>query len=97
MFQTKVVQKIKTQILCSVTFFSFEIRAVYEIMWKIIVQRDRPQMAIWRMRVACWIPKATNTHSEYVILTAFPLQQWLREGASLLRHTYIVCLSVLPR
>ena len=25
-------------------------------------------MAIWRMRIACWIPKATNTHSEYVIL-----------------------------
>jgi len=33
MFQTKVVQKIKTHILCSVTFF-FENRAVYEIMWK---------------------------------------------------------------
>jgi hypothetical protein len=28
-----------------------------------------------------WIPKATNTHSEYVILTAFPLQQWLQERA----------------
>jgi hypothetical protein len=26
-------------------------------------------MTIWRMRIACWIPKATNTHSEYVILT----------------------------
>jgi len=41
-------------------------------------------MTIWRMRIACWIPKATNTHAEYVILTAFPWQQWLRERASLL-------------
>jgi len=32
MFQTKVVQKIKTHILCSVTFFP-ENRAVREIMW----------------------------------------------------------------
>jgi hypothetical protein len=23
-------------------------------------------MAIWRMRFACWITEATNTHSEYV-------------------------------
>jgi hypothetical protein len=34
-----------------------------------------------RMRIACCIPKATDTHSEYVILTAFPLQQWLHGGA----------------
>jgi hypothetical protein len=26
---------------------------------------------IWRMRIACWITKAANTHSEYVILNAF--------------------------
>jgi len=45
-------------------------------------------MTIWRMRIACWLPKATNTHSEYVILIAFPLQQWLQERASILRHTY---------
>jgi len=39
---------------------------------------------------ACWIPKATNTLSEYVIFIAFPLQQWLHERASMLRYTYIV-------
>jgi len=33
------------------------------------------QMTVWRMRIACWIPKATNTHSEYVILIAFPRQK----------------------
>ena len=33
MFQTKGVEKIKTHMLCSVTFF-FKNRAVYEIMWE---------------------------------------------------------------
>jgi hypothetical protein len=33
-------------------------------------------MTIWRMHFECWIPKATNTHSGFVILIAFPLQQW---------------------
>jgi len=70
MFQTKVVQKIKTHILCSVIFF-FENRAVYEIMWKNVVEWGRLQMTIWRMRVACWIPKAKGTNSEYVILCFF--------------------------
>jgi len=60
MFQVKVVQKVKTHILCSVTFF-FENRVVYEIMWKNIVERDRPQMTICGLPFACWIPKATNT------------------------------------
>ena len=55
--------------------FFFENRAVYEIMWKNILQRGRPKMTIWRMRIACWIPKATNTYSEYVIFISFPLQQ----------------------
>jgi hypothetical protein len=45
MFQTKVVEKIKTHILCSITFFS-EIRDVYEILWKNIVGPDRPQITI---------------------------------------------------
>ena len=42
-------------------------------MWENIVEWDRPQMAIWRMRIACWVTKATNKHSEYVILVAFPI------------------------
>jgi hypothetical protein len=50
-------------------------------MWKNTPESDRPQMTEWRMRTACWIPKATNTQSEYVILIAFLLQQWLHEHA----------------
>ena len=32
------------------------------------LEADRPRMTIRRMRLACWIPKATNIHREYVIL-----------------------------
>jgi hypothetical protein len=46
-----------------------------------IVEIGRSQMTIWRMRIACWIHNFTNAHSEYVILTVFPLQQWLKERA----------------
>jgi len=28
-------------------------------------------MTIWRILIACWIPEATNTHSEHVILLLF--------------------------
>jgi len=42
MFQTKVEEEIRTFILCSITFFFVENRAVYEIIWKIIVDRGRP-------------------------------------------------------
>jgi len=51
-------------------------------------------MTIWRIRIAYWIPKATNTNSEYVILNAIPLQQWLHERTSLLRYTYIACIVI---
>jgi hypothetical protein len=51
---------------------------------------------IRRMRFACWITKATDTHSEYVILIAFQRQQWLRERASMLR-LYVHCLSCFQR
>ena len=49
-------------------------------MRKNFVEPGRPQMAVWRMRIACWIPKATNTHSEYVILIAFPLRYTYTAG-----------------
>jgi hypothetical protein len=96
MFQTKIVEEIKTYILYSTIPLLPEKRAVYEIMWKNIVETGRPQVTIWCMRVACWIPKAKNTQSEYVILIDFPLQHWLHERASALRYTYTAfCCFVL--
>jgi len=70
MFQAKVVEKSK-HILCSGTLFP-ENCAVCE---KKIVQPDRPQMTIQLMCISCCVSKATNTHSECVILIAFPLLQ----------------------
>jgi hypothetical protein len=56
-------------IFCPIAFL--DNRAVYEIMWRNMVELDRPHMTMWRMRIACWVPKATDTHSEYVILIDF--------------------------
>jgi hypothetical protein len=28
-----------------------------------MVEPDRPQMSVWRMCIACWMRKATDTHS----------------------------------
>jgi len=53
------------------TFFNHDF---YEVMCKNGVQLSMPQMTIWRMRTAGWIPNTTNTRSEYVIHAAFPLQ-----------------------
>jgi len=61
-------------------------------MWKNIVEWGRPQMTIRRMHIVCFLPKATNTHSQYVTLIAFPPQQRLHERASILRYTYIDCI-----
>ena len=48
---------------------------------------------IRRMRFACRITKATDTHTEYVIPIPFPRQKWLRERALILRYTYVTYLS----
>jgi hypothetical protein len=96
MFQTEVVQKIKTHILISILFF-FENHTV-RVMWKTCCTAGQAtdDNIIWRMRIACWIPNATDTHSQYVILIVFPPQQWLHERASLLRCTHIGCLFLKP-
>ena len=44
--------------------FFFENRAGCEIRWKNVVERGRPQVTLWRMRIACWMTKATpHTHT----------------------------------
>jgi hypothetical protein len=46
MFQTRIVKKIKTYFMPNNIFF-FENRAVYEVMWKIVVEPDRLQMTTY--------------------------------------------------
>jgi hypothetical protein len=86
-FRKKVVEKIQTHSVFS-SFFSEDV-AVYEIMWKNVVEPGRPQMTIWHLFISRWIPKDTNTHSEYVIIIAVLQQQWLHKHAPMLRYTYI--------
>jgi hypothetical protein len=67
MSQTKVVERIKTGILCSIVS-SPENRVFYEIMWKNTVERGMAtdDNVTRRMRCAYWIIKITTTHSEYI-------------------------------
>jgi hypothetical protein len=60
MFQTEVIEKNQNNFMFNNFFFS-ENRAVYDIMWENIVVLGRPQVTTWRMRIACWTTKATNT------------------------------------
>ena len=63
MFQAEVIEKIKTHILWSVTFFPPRKSCR---LWDNVEKygrAGRPQMTIWRMRIACWITKATDTNS----------------------------------
>jgi hypothetical protein len=54
----------------------------------------RGDKVIRRMCFACWVTKATDTHSGHEICIAFPRQQRLRERASLL-PLYIYWLTVI--
>jgi hypothetical protein len=59
---------------------------------KHIVDPGRPQTALWHMRIACCVPKATNTHIQYILLIAFPLQPWLYKRASMLRSSKLAVM-----
>jgi len=61
-------------------------------MWKNIVELGRPQMTVWHMCIARWIPKATNIHSGCVILFALPVPEWLHECATVIHYMYIASL-----
>jgi hypothetical protein len=74
--------------------FCFENHAVCEIMWKHMLEPDRPQMAIRRMRCACCISEDTHTHSECEVVITFQQQHCLSECASMLRP-YVLGLSCL--
>ena len=90
MFETEVGGNQNTHFMFSNPFS--ENRAVYE-MWKNIVERDGPQMTIRRIRMACWIPKVTRTHSEYVILIASTATMVARTRPVLL-YTCFPCVVI---
>jgi len=88
----KTVDEIKTHFMFNNVFSRKSCR-----LWDNVGKYGRARQAtddniIRRMRFACLMPKATNTHSEYVILIAFPLQQWLHKRTSILRCSTFACL-----
>jgi hypothetical protein len=53
-----------------------------------VARQAKDDSVIGRIHLACWTTRATNTHSEYVILIDFSWQQWLCERTS--------CYTTLP-
>ena len=78
MYELKKIGKVFTSKFVGTGPSSYKKRiyraAVSQRLRNTVVESGRPQMTIWRMGISCWILKATNKHSQYVILTAFPLQ-----------------------
>jgi hypothetical protein len=64
-----------------------ENRAVCEMIWEKTVYPARARMKIRPMRFPCWMTKATDIYSEYVILIAFRRQHWLSERTPILHYT----------
>jgi len=96
--QTKFMEEIKPNILCSIFFFS-ENRAVYEIMWKNIVQPARPMVTIYNMAHAlCMLDSQVYRHTLRIWIIIYFPQQRIRESTSLLRYTHaafrILCVCV---
>jgi hypothetical protein len=98
MFHTKVVEKIKTHILCSVTFFQNPCRLWYNVEKFGRARQATDDNIIWRMRFAYWVTKSTDTHTHNKLtLTVIPQQKPLGERASILRYKFGVCLVSLSK
>ena len=82
----KFVEKIETQIMCSVTFFFRKSCRLWDNVEKYC---RAGQTTDNKIAHAPFMPDVCGykyTHSEYVILIAFPLQQWL--------HKRVLCFVI---
>jgi len=66
----KICKKNRNTFCVQGSFFNL---AIYEIRRQNVLERGRIQMTLWCTRITSWIPKARDTHSQYVILIAFLL------------------------
>jgi hypothetical protein len=102
MFQTKVVEKVKTHFVLGNIFLKFCRLSENVEKYCRADEATEDNMANAHCMLDTFGYKHTHihththththTHSGCVILIAFPLQQWLHERASLLPCTYIACL-----
>ena len=65
LFQTNVVEKIKTHILCSVTFPRKSYR-LWDNVGKVLYRVAGHRWQYGALRIVCWINKTMNIHSECV-------------------------------
>ena len=60
--------------------------------WRNMEERDKPQITIWRISIACWIPKTTNAHVS--ICNTYRFSTESMDGRKSLSVTwYMHCLS----
>ena len=88
-FQITFAVKIKTFIFMFSNFSPQKSCRLWDNVEKHVTARQSTEVnIIQRMCIACWMTKATDTNSEYIIFPALPRQQWLRERVSVL-HLYV--------
>jgi hypothetical protein len=68
-FRTEVVEKIKTRVLRPVTSFPKPCRLRHNTGKRDRTRQTTDDNTLRRIRFGCSITRATNTHSDYVILT----------------------------
>jgi len=61
-----------------------------------MVESDRPQMKIWRMRILFWVPKAIDTHMQSVIIiNAFSnLTTVKQKDLNVTSHVHLIWLNI---
>ena len=74
--------------------FFFLNRTIYETLWKNTVQPDRPQMTVWRMRIACWIPKFKFVWMHHGVLRY--IQEMIRQHNNFLLYKYMLDYMFRP-
>ena len=55
--------------------------------------RVRDDNIIRRVLITCWVTNAINTHSQYVMFSAFPLQQFYRSRLNVTLHVHSLSCS----
>jgi hypothetical protein len=78
------------------TYFKFrnfsENHAIYDIKWTNMARARKAVHNIKRfVCIVYWLTKARETHSEYVILTAFPRQQKLTRTRLNVKFLFMSC------
>ena len=65
-------------------------------MWKNTVEPGRPSMTIRFTRIACWVPKATNTHTQVVYYSLlFNSNNGCTSAPQCSSYTYTACPVLL--